>query len=194
MNQGTTRVQRPIVPESSGAGQKKLPPFLNQNAPGAFQWFDGHAQVKTNTPGMTRTAARPREFSNERSNHRTMPMNASTEVLDWRPTVTERAPSVPEVFRVGRSLIHRRTGRVESPKGEHRLRAKELELILHLYENVTLTFSRGKLLQLVWNCQPSLITRTVDQTVATLRKKIEVDPDQPRFLQTVYGIGYRLVL
>ena len=194
MNQGSTRVQRPGAPAQPGAGQKKLPPFLNQNAAGAFQWFDGHAQDNANLPGMTRTAARPGEFSNERSNHRTMPMNASTEVLDWRPAVMERAPSVPEVFRVGRSLIHRRTGRVESPKGEHRLRAKELELILHLYENVALTFSRAKLLQLVWNCQPSLITRTVDQTVATLRKKIEVDPDQPRFLQTVYGIGYRLVL
>ena len=123
-----------------------------------------------------------------------MPMNDSTEVLDWRPTVAERAPSVPEIFRVGRSLIHRRTGRVESPQGEHRLRAKELELILHLYENVTLTFSRAKLLQLVWNCHPGLITRTVDQTVATLRKKIEIDPEQPQLLQTVYGIGYRLVL
>jgi DNA-binding response OmpR family regulator len=30
--------------------------------------------------------------------------------------------------------------------------------------------------------------------MATLRKKIEADPEQPRFLQTVYGIGYRLVL
>ena len=194
MNQGSTRMPRPVVPAQPGAEQKKVPPFLNQNAPGAFQWFDGDAQVKANIPGMTRPASRLREFSTERSNHRTMSMNASTELLDWRPTVTERAPSVPEVFRVGRSLIHRRTGRVESPRGEHRLRAKELDLILHLYENVTLTFSRGKLLQLVWNCQPSLITRTVDQTVATLRKKIEVDPDQPRCLQTVYGIGYRLVL
>jgi DNA-binding response OmpR family regulator len=49
-------------------------------------------------------------------------------------------------------------------------------------------------LQLVWNYQPGLVTRTVDQTMATLRKKIEFDPDRPKFLQTVYGIGYRLVL
>ena len=121
-------------------------------------------------------------------------MDIPTEALDWKPTITERAPTVPEVFRVGPSLIHRRTGRVESPAGQRRLRAKELELMVHLYEHVTLTFSRQKLLQLVWNCQPGLITRTVDQTMATLRKKIEADPEQPRFLQTVYGIGYRLVL
>ena len=121
-------------------------------------------------------------------------MDVSTEALEWSPAAHERAPGVPEVFRVGPSLIHRRTGRVESPAGERRLRAKELELILHLYENVTLTFSRGELLQRVWNCTPGLITRTVDQTMATLRRKIELDPEQPRFLQTVYGIGYRLVL
>jgi len=121
-------------------------------------------------------------------------MDAMTETLDWRPAMPDCGSSVPDVFRVGPTLIHRRTGRVETPKGEQRLRAKELELIVHLYVNVTLTFSREKLLQLVWNCAPGLVTRTVDQTMATLRKKIELDPEQPRFLQTVYGIGYRLVL
>ena len=121
-------------------------------------------------------------------------MDAMTETLEWRPATLDQGTSVPEVFRVGPSLIHRRTGRVETPNGERRLRAKELELIVHLYGNVTLTFSREKLLQLVWNCAPGLVTRTVDQTMATLRKKIELEPDQPRFLQTVYGIGYRLVL
>jgi hypothetical protein len=43
------------------------------------------------------------------------------------------------------------------------------------------------LLELVWKCRPWLLTRTVDQTVATLRKKIEFDPGHPQFLQTVYG-------
>jgi DNA-binding response OmpR family regulator len=101
---------------------------------------------------------------------------------------------VSEVFRVGPSLIHSRTGSIKSPHGERWLRRKELELLMHLYEHVTQTFSREKLLHLVWNYQPGIVTRTVDQTVATLRKKIEFDSDRPRFLQTVYGIGYRLVL
>src|SRR5688572_18988285 len=95
-------------------------------------------------------------------------MDAMTETLDWRPAMLDRDRSVPDVIRVGPSLIYRRTGRVETPKGEQRLRAKELELIVHLYVNVTLTFSRQKLLQLVWNCAPGLMTRTVDQTMATL--------------------------
>ena len=41
-------------------------------------------------------------------------MDILTETLDWKPTITERAPTVPEVFRVGPSLIHRRTGHVGS--------------------------------------------------------------------------------
>jgi DNA-binding response OmpR family regulator len=125
-------------------------------------------------------------------------MDALTESFEWSSALLERTrtrtSAAPEIFRIGPSLVHRRTGRVESPLGEHRLRAKELELIAHLYDHVTVTFTREELLQRVWNCHPDLLTRTVDQTVATLRKKIEVDPEQPRFLQTVFGIGYRLVL
>jgi DNA-binding response OmpR family regulator len=121
-------------------------------------------------------------------------MNVLTGVIEWSPTVTERAFTVPEVFRVGPSLIHRRTGRVESPRGDRRLRTKEFDLLVYLYEHVTETFSREKLLQLVWNYQPGIVTRTVDQTVATLRKKIELDPGRPCCLQTVHGFGYRLVL
>src|SRR5882724_5737090 len=125
-----------------------------------------------------------------------MIMDVLTESIAWSSALVERTRTgaAPEIFRVGPSLIHRRTGRVESPMGEHRLRAKELELIAHLYDHVTVTFTREELLQRVWNYHPDLLTRTVDQTVATLRKKIELNPEQPRFLQTVYGIGYRLSL
>ena len=100
----------------------------------------------------------------------------------------------PQIFQVGRSAIHRHTGKVESPNGQHYLRRKELELLEHLFEHAPMTFTREQLLEHVWNYQPNILTRTVDQTVATLRKKIEVTPEQPSVLQTVYGIGYRLVL
>lgn len=121
-------------------------------------------------------------------------MDVLTDSIEWSSARLAQSNATPEIFRIGPSLIHRRTRRVESPTGEHRLRAKEMELVLHLYENVTVTFSREQLLQKVWNYHPDLLTRTVDQTVATLRKKIEIDPEQPRFLQTVFGVGYRLVL
>lgn len=121
-------------------------------------------------------------------------MNALIEIESWTPTADRDHRSVPEKFRVGHAVVNRRTGRVEHPGGVQRLRAKELELLMHLYEHATITFTRQELLSQVWNFAATLMTRTVDQTVATLRKKIELDPDQPRFLQTVYGVGYRLVL
>jgi DNA-binding response OmpR family regulator len=179
--------------QTAGAALKKVPGILNQNATAPFQWSNGHAPANRLAPGMTPPASPDRRFTTNHQHARTT-MEISTDSLDWCPTVTERAPSVPEVFHVGPALIHRRTGRVESPRGERWLRAKELELIVHLYEHVTRTFSRENLLQMVWNCHPDLITRTVDQTMATLRQKIEPHPETPRFLQTVYGIGYRLVL
>src|SRR5687767_13402220 len=120
-------------------------------------------------------------------------MNVLTESMEWSTVLLDRATTIPPVFRVGPSLIHRRTGRVEKPTGEERLRAKELELVAHLYEHAAITFTREELLQRVWNCQPGLMTRTVDQTVATLRKKIEADHEQHSFVQTVYGIGYQMV-
>jgi two-component system, OmpR family, alkaline phosphatase synthesis response regulator PhoP len=120
-------------------------------------------------------------------------MENAFDAIDWKPTCARRDDDLPEVFRVGHAVVHRRTGRVLRPGGERRLRAKELELLTHLYRHATTTFTRQELLRDVWNFAAT-VTRTVDQTVATLRNKIELDPEQPQLLQTVYGIGYRLML
>lgn len=121
-------------------------------------------------------------------------MNTLMEIEDWKPTAARLDRSEPKRFRVGHAIVDRRTGRVERAGRVEHLRAKELELLLHLYRHATTTFTRQELLQEVWNFAATLMTRTVDQTMATLRKKIELDPDRPQLLQTVYGVGYRLVL
>jgi DNA-binding response OmpR family regulator len=119
-----------------------------------------------------------------------------TDSIEWTSKLRRQAEpeAVPESFHVGPVVVHPRTGRVRSSSGEVQLRPKELELLLHLYTHVTVTFTRQELLRLVWCYHADLFTRTVDQTMATLRKKIEPDPEQPRFLQTVHRNGYRLVL
>ena len=98
----------------------------------------------------------------------------------------------PQFLQVGGTVIDRQTGRVSSAQGERWLRGKELDLLTHFYAHIGVTFTRSELLQSVWNCCPNLVTRTVDQTVATLRRKIEIDPQHPRFLRTIYGVGYSL--
>jgi DNA-binding response OmpR family regulator len=51
---------------------------------------------------------------------------------------------------------------------------------------------RDTLLERVWGVRYEGTTRTLDQHVAQLRKKIEEDPAHPRLLLTVHGVGYRL--
>ena len=53
---------------------------------------------------------------------------------------------------------------------------------------------REEMLNDVWGYEHFPTTRTVDNHVALLRAKLEVDPSQPRHLITVHGVGYKLVL
>ena len=60
-------------------------------------------------------------------------------------------------------------------------------LIANRGENV----SRDDLLQNVWGYAAALTTRTVDNQILKLRKKIEDVPSQPRHILTIHGTGYR---
>jgi DNA-binding response OmpR family regulator len=59
-----------------------------------------------------------------------------------------------------------------------------------LYQHRTRAVSRAELLEVVWGTRGDLRTRTVDMTIANLRRKIERDPTRPRIVITVPGIGY----
>ena len=52
--------------------------------------------------------------------------------------------------------------------------------------------SRDELLRVVWGYLDTPVTRTVDNMIARLRRKIEPDPKQPRYIRTAHGDGYRL--
>lgn len=71
------------------------------------------------------------------------------------------------------------------------LSAKEFQLIRFLIENRGETLTRERLLREVWNYNFTQFTRTVDVHIAWLRQKLEDDPKEPRWIVTVYGIGYR---
>jgi two-component system, OmpR family, alkaline phosphatase synthesis response regulator PhoP len=71
------------------------------------------------------------------------------------------------------------------------LSVREMQLLRYFLENVGVTLSRAVLLTRVWGYDASVLTRTVDVHVSSLRQKLEDDPRQPRFLETVHGLGYR---
>lgn len=74
------------------------------------------------------------------------------------------------------------------------LTTREFELLHYLADRPGQLVTRDELLRVVWGYSSTVLTRTVDNCVARLRRKIESDPRTPRFLLTMYGDGYALVL
>jgi two-component system alkaline phosphatase synthesis response regulator PhoP len=73
------------------------------------------------------------------------------------------------------------------------LASKELELLRYLITRRGTVVSREELLEGVWEYQPGVSSRTIDVHVAWLRQKLEVNPQAPRHIHTVRGVGYRFV-
>lgn len=68
---------------------------------------------------------------------------------------------------------------------------KEFELLKVLASNPGKVFSRDELLERIWGYEYCGDTRTVDVHIRHLRQKIEPDPSNPRYIETLRGIGYR---
>ncbi len=75
-----------------------------------------------------------------------------------------------------------------------RLTAKEFAMLRLLAEAEGEPVSREKFLDVVWDYAAFPTTRTVDNHIASLRQKIESNPDDPRWIKTVHGVGYKLEL
>jgi len=73
------------------------------------------------------------------------------------------------------------------------LSALEFRLLHHLASHPGLVFSRDQLLDRVWGNDRSVTPRSVDVYIRRVREKIEPEPQQPAYLQTVHGVGYRFV-
>jgi len=98
-----------------------------------------------------------------------------------------------------RSEIHR-FGDMEHHPNIHTLyrNGKKIELtilenriLLYFLRNPNKVINRDELMLVVWGYNSDVNTRTLDMHIVRLRKKIELNPDNPQLLQTVRGIGYR---
>ena len=68
---------------------------------------------------------------------------------------------------------------------------KEFDLLVMLAQNPQRVFTREQLLEKVWDYSFYGDFRTVDVHVQRVRRKIEPDPEKPRFIKTVWGVGYK---
>jgi DNA-binding response OmpR family regulator len=101
----------------------------------------------------------------------------------------DKAPSERLAF--GELEIDCGRRRVTLADGEVRLTAKEFDLLVHFAKNPGHVFSRAELLDRVWGYGHDGYEHTVNSHINRLRAKIERDPAKPRFVVTVWGVGYR---
>lgn len=103
----------------------------------------------------------------------------------------EPAASLPEQFLIGQALIDRKTYQATIGNQSHSLTSREMKLLEIFHTRPNEVLSRNDLLNAAWGVDYFGTTRTLDQHIAQLRKKIEPDPGSPQFLLTVHGVGYR---
>lgn len=97
----------------------------------------------------------------------------------------------PSEITLGDVRINTGTRRVFANGHEIELRNKEYELLLFLMLNVDMVFDRETLYERVWGLEAMGDNATVAVHINRLREKIELDPASPRYIETVWGAGYR---
>ncbi len=75
---------------------------------------------------------------------------------------------------------------------EIRFPHKEFELLKYLAENANVVISKENLFEMVWGMESSAEEATVTVHINRIREKIEDDPSQPKIIETIWGVGYRL--
>ncbi len=111
-----------------------------------------------------------------------------------RSRAAPAAPSgedLPDRFRFGTVEVDRRRYTATRGRRTFELSARELKLIEVFARHPEEVLGRDRLLNEVWGVEYFGTTRTLDQHIAQLRKKIEPDRRAPSTLLTVHGVGYR---
>jgi two-component system alkaline phosphatase synthesis response regulator PhoP len=106
-----------------------------------------------------------------------------------RGELTVKEPE--EVLREGELTIHLTNRTVEREGRKIELTRKEFDLLALLARNPGRAFNRQQLLDMVWGYQYEGYNHTVNSHINRLRSKIENDPSNPAYIQTVWGYGYR---
>jgi DNA-binding response OmpR family regulator len=98
------------------------------------------------------------------------------------------------VFRIGANEIDPKTLMLKRGKTTEELTPRELKILQLMHSHPGEVFSRDRLLSDVWGYNYFGTTRTLDQCVVQIRKKLGDSGDEPKHLLTVHGVGYKLAL
>jgi two-component system alkaline phosphatase synthesis response regulator PhoP len=98
-----------------------------------------------------------------------------------------------EVYRFSDVEVNVRSNEVLRGGLPVELSSKEFALLAYFVAHPAETLSRDRLLDAVWGYENYPTTRTVDAHIVHLRQKLEPNPEEPRFILTVHGSGYKFV-
>ena len=102
-------------------------------------------------------------------------------------------PVVADVYRFSDVEVNIRSNQVFRDGHPVELSAKEFALLAYFVSHPAETLSRDRLLDAVWGYENYPSTRTVDTHIVHLRQKLEPNPEEPRFILTIHGTGYKFV-
>ncbi len=118
------------------------------------------------------------------------------ELLARVKAVLRRARTLPreqERVSFGDVEVDLRTYQVQRRGKPVEFSAKEFELLKYFLCHPGEALSRDRLLDEVWGYEHYPTTRTVDAHIVHLRQKLEANPEEPRFILTIHGVGYKFV-
>ena len=113
-------------------------------------------------------------------------------VLRRAAAPAQAAGQIPDRFTLGTATVDRKAYRLERDGASFDLTARELKLLETFAARPGEVLSRNNLLNAAWGVDYFGTTRTLDQHIAQLRKKLEADPSAPRIILTIHGVGYKL--
>lgn len=101
-------------------------------------------------------------------------------------------PTAPRVLEIRGLRLDMDQHQLELDQKKIELTPTEFELLRALMENPNHAFTRGELIEKAMGYMYEGFERTLDSHIKNLRKKIENDPSAPRYIETVFGVGYRM--
>ena len=111
-----------------------------------------------------------------------------------RRTGTSPAHSDQQIEQIGNMNVNFSTYTATVNGQEVKLSYKEYEILHYLHNHKNETVDRDDLLDNIWGTDYQPTSRTIDNFILKLRQKIESDPNDPRIILTVHGIGYKLIV
>ncbi len=98
-----------------------------------------------------------------------------------------------DLVEIGDLRIELKSRRIYLKEREVILTNKEFDVLLLLAENPNIVFSKNHIFERVWGYESFSETSTVAVHIRRVREKIESDPSNPEYIETIWGVGYRFM-